>query len=112
MPSHTIRTRPRTFRTMIHPVFALVNQLPFSPGWHDDGTITKARFAIFRGTRGYSSPAWKGSFYSEKLPQKQMLISYAERFGTVEANCKFLQLAAAGCVSESDRRQGAVHPSG
>ena len=36
------------------------------------------------GTSGYSYKEWKGSFYPEKLPAKQMLRYYGERFGAVE----------------------------
>jgi uncharacterized protein YecE (DUF72 family) len=38
------------------------------------------------GTSGYSYPEWKGTFYPEKLPQREMLHYYAERFSTVEIN--------------------------
>jgi uncharacterized protein YecE (DUF72 family) len=41
------------------------------------------------GTSGYSYKEWKGSFYPEKLPAKQMLGFYAERFRTVEINNTF-----------------------
>jgi uncharacterized protein YecE (DUF72 family) len=36
------------------------------------------------GTSGYAYKAWKGSFYPDRLPAKQMLRFYGERFGTVE----------------------------
>ena len=52
---------------------------------------------FFVGTSGYSYPKWKGSFYPEKLPQKQMLRYYAERFAAVEINSSFYRLP-----SESD----------
>ncbi len=41
------------------------------------------------GTSGYSYKEWKGSFYPEKLPAKQMLGFYGERFRTVEINNTF-----------------------
>jgi uncharacterized protein YecE (DUF72 family) len=41
------------------------------------------------GTSGYSYPKWKGNFYPAKLPAKQMLGYYAERFRTVEINNTF-----------------------
>jgi uncharacterized protein YecE (DUF72 family) len=41
------------------------------------------------GTSGYSYKEWKGSFYPAKLPAKQMLGFYAERFRTVEINNTF-----------------------
>jgi uncharacterized protein YecE (DUF72 family) len=47
---------------------------------------------FFVGTSGYSYPKWKGSFYPEKLPQKQMLSYYAERFAAVEINNSFYRM--------------------
>jgi len=44
---------------------------------------------FFVGTSGYSYPEWKGSFYPAKMPAKQMLGFYAERFRTVEINNTF-----------------------
>ena len=32
------------------------------------------------GTSGYNYQEWKGSFYPEDLPDKQMLAFYGERF--------------------------------
>lgn len=50
---------------------------------------------FFVGTSGYSYKEWKGSFYPEKLPQKQMLRYYAERFSTVEVNSTFYRMPKA-----------------
>jgi len=47
---------------------------------------------FFVGTSGYSYPKWKGSFYPQKLPQKQMLRYYAERFHAVELNNTFRRM--------------------
>ena len=44
------------------------------------------------GTSGFSYKEWIGSFYPEKLPAKQMLKYYAERFLTVEANNTFYRM--------------------
>jgi len=44
------------------------------------------------GTSGYSYAAWKGKFYPERLPAKQMLTYYAERFPTVEINNTFYRM--------------------
>ena len=44
------------------------------------------------GTSGYSYKEWKGSFYPEKLPAKEMLRYYAERLSTVEINATFYRL--------------------
>ena len=47
---------------------------------------------FFVGTSGYSYKEWKGSFYPAKLPQKEMLSYYAERFSTVEINNSFYRM--------------------
>src|SRR5262245_53365097 len=47
---------------------------------------------FFVGTSGYSYKEWKGTFYPEKLPQKEMLGYYAQRFSTVEVNNTFYQM--------------------
>jgi len=44
------------------------------------------------GTSGYSYKEWKGTFYPEKLPEKNMLRFYSEHFSTVEINYSFYQL--------------------
>lgn len=41
------------------------------------------------GTSGYSYKEWKGEFYPEKMPAKDMLRFYSERLGTVEINNTF-----------------------
>jgi uncharacterized protein YecE (DUF72 family) len=52
------------------------------------------RMRFYVGTSGYSYPKWKGSFYPAKLPQKEMLSSYAERFTAVEINNSFYRMPA------------------
>jgi uncharacterized protein YecE (DUF72 family) len=47
---------------------------------------------LFVGTSGYSYKEWKGSFYPEDLPHKQMLRYYGERFRTVEINNTFYRM--------------------
>ena len=47
---------------------------------------------IHVGTSGYSYKEWKGSFYPEKIPAKDMLRFYAERLDTVEINATFYRL--------------------
>jgi uncharacterized protein YecE (DUF72 family) len=44
------------------------------------------------GTSGYSYAEWKGTFYPEKMPAKDMLAFYAERFPTVEINNTFYRM--------------------
>ena len=45
--------------------------------------------SLYVGTSGYSYKEWKGSFYPETLPAKDMLVYYSERFRTVELNNTF-----------------------
>ena len=44
------------------------------------------------GTSGYSYKEWKGNFYPEKLPAKDMLSYYATRLKAVELNNTFYRL--------------------
>src|SRR5262249_33275030 len=50
------------------------------------------------GTSGYSYKEWKGSFYPEKFPDKQMLHYYGERFDTVEINNTFYRMPKTAVV--------------
>jgi uncharacterized protein YecE (DUF72 family) len=50
---------------------------------------------IFIGTSGFSYPAWRGSFYPEKLPTTRMLGFYADRLRTVEINNTFYRMPKA-----------------
>jgi uncharacterized protein YecE (DUF72 family) len=47
---------------------------------------------IRAGTSGWSYKEWKGFFYPEKLPAKDMLRYYSERFATVEVNNTFYRM--------------------
>src|ERR1041384_2705616 len=47
---------------------------------------------VITGTSGFSYPAWRGSFYPEKLPQAKMLAFYASRLGAVEINNTFYRM--------------------
>ena len=44
------------------------------------------------GTSGYSYKEWKGTFYPEKLPAKEMLPYYASKLSAVELNNTFYRL--------------------
>lgn len=44
------------------------------------------------GTSGYAYKPWKGTFYPEKLPDKEMLKFYASQLSTVEINYSFYQM--------------------
>jgi uncharacterized protein YecE (DUF72 family) len=48
--------------------------------------------ALYVGTSGYSYKEWKGSFYPEKIPAKDMLRYYSERLSTVEINATFYRM--------------------
>jgi uncharacterized protein YecE (DUF72 family) len=43
----------------------------------------------FVGTSGYQYPAWRGTFYPEKLATAKMLSFYADQFPTTEVNYSF-----------------------
>jgi uncharacterized protein YecE (DUF72 family) len=47
---------------------------------------------LYVGTSGYSYKEWKGSFYPEKIPAKEMLRYYAGRLSTVEINATFYRM--------------------
>lgn len=53
---------------------------------------------FFVGTSGYGYKEWKGTFYPAKLPQKEMLSFYAQRFSTVEVNNTFYRMPSASDV--------------
>ena len=44
------------------------------------------------GTSGYSYKEWKGSFYPQKLADREMLSFYAQQFSTVEINHSFYRM--------------------
>jgi uncharacterized protein YecE (DUF72 family) len=47
---------------------------------------------LYVGTSGYSYKEWKGPFYPEDLPEKQMLHFYGEHFRSVEINNTFYRM--------------------
>lgn len=47
---------------------------------------------LFVGTSGYSYKEWRGSFYPQDLPEKQMLHFYGQQFSTVEINNTFYRM--------------------
>src|SRR5947209_7098274 len=50
------------------------------------------------GTSGYSYKEWKGNFYPEDLPAKEMLSYYAKRLPAVEINNTFYRLPQASMI--------------
>src|SRR5882724_8208893 len=53
---------------------------------------------LYVGTSGYSYKEWKGPFYPEDLPDKQMLRFYGERLRTVEINNTFYRMPKASVL--------------
>ena len=47
---------------------------------------------ILIGTSGFSYDDWRGFFYPEDLPKKEMLAYYAEHFPTVEVNATYYSM--------------------
>ena len=47
---------------------------------------------LYVGTSGYSYKEWKGNFYPEKLPAREMLTYYATQLPAVEINNTFYRL--------------------
>jgi uncharacterized protein YecE (DUF72 family) len=52
------------------------------------------------GTSGYSYKEWKGKFYPEDLPAKEMLPFYAARLGTVEINNTFYRMPSEKMIAD------------
>src|SRR5215217_896292 len=50
------------------------------------------------GTSGYSYKEWKGTFYPDDLPVKQMLGYYGERFRATEINATFYRMPKASVL--------------
>ncbi len=53
---------------------------------------------FYVGTSGYSYKEWKGTFYPQDLPDKQMLHFYGERFRSVEINNTFYRMPKASVL--------------
>ena len=47
---------------------------------------------LWVGTSGYSYKEWRGKFYPQRFPAKEMLRFYASRFAAVEINNSFYRL--------------------
>ena len=59
---------------------------------------------IFVGTSGFSYPAWRGSFYPEDLPAREMLSFYARALPTVEINHTFHRLPTPALLTSWGRQ--------
>ena len=53
---------------------------------------------LYVGTSGYSYKEWKGPFYPDDLPDKEMLRFYGERFRSVEINNTFYRMPKASVL--------------
>jgi uncharacterized protein YecE (DUF72 family) len=47
---------------------------------------------LYLGTSGFKFDDWKGRFYPEKLPDKDWLLYYGERFNALEVNSTYYRL--------------------
>ncbi|MEM7258954.1 MAG: DUF72 domain-containing protein [Pseudomonadota bacterium] len=56
--------------------------------------------ALLAGTSGYSYPAWKGSFYPEKVKTAELLKHYAQQLPTVEINNTFYRFPSEKVVDQ------------
>ena len=54
---------------------------------------------IHTGTSGFAYKEWKGKFYPEKIPAREMLRFYSERLGTVEINNTFYHMPRGSVLS-------------
>src|SRR5215210_8087927 len=54
--------------------------------------------SLYVGTSGYAYKEWKGKFYPEDLPDKEMLRFYGERFRSVEINNTFYRMPKASVL--------------
>ena len=62
---------------------------------------------ILIGTSGFSYEDWRGFFYPEDLPKREMLAYYAEHFPTVEVNATYYRHPGPGDVC-ADGAEGPV----
>src|SRR5213592_3476438 len=59
---------------------------------------TEQQMNLYVGTSGYYYKEWKGTFYPDELPDKQMLRFYGEHFRTVEINNTFYRMPKASVL--------------
>ncbi len=53
---------------------------------------------LYVGTSGFAYKEWKGRFYPQDLPARQMLHYYGRHFGSVEINNTFYRMPAASVL--------------
>jgi uncharacterized protein YecE (DUF72 family) len=69
-------------------------------------TKTKNKKHIYIGTSGWHYQHWKGPFYPEDLPDKDLLSFYSERFDTAEINHSFYQIPEKKTLQKWSRAAG------
>src|SRR5712691_4683081 len=62
------------------------------------GVLIPSTGQLLVGTSGYSYKEWKGSFYPEKIPAKEMLRFYSGQLSTVEINATFYRMPQPGML--------------
>lgn len=65
----------------------------------EDSSLHSSRWV---GTSGFQYPEWKGKFYPEEIPAKQMLSYYSKRFNSTEINYSFRRIPAARTIAAWD----------
>jgi uncharacterized protein YecE (DUF72 family) len=59
---------------------------------------------ILIGTSGFSYDDWRGFFYPQELPKKEMLAYYGEHFPTVEVNASYYSMPHAATFVQMARK--------
>ncbi|MGH2709531.1 MAG: DUF72 domain-containing protein, partial [Actinomycetota bacterium] len=65
------------------------------------------RGTLYVGTSGFAYKEWKGSFYPQDLPERQMLAYYSGRLPSVEINYTFRRLPTESALEGWRRQAGA-----
>jgi len=69
-----------------------------TPRYSQNRVTHERQMNLYVGTSGYSYKEWKGTFYPNALPAKQMLLHYGDRFRTVEINNTFYRMPKASVL--------------
>jgi uncharacterized protein YecE (DUF72 family) len=64
------------------------------------GYVSSSAMRIAVGTSGFSYKEWKGKFYPDDLPAKEMLSFYAARLSTVEINNTFYRMPSEKMIAD------------
>jgi len=77
-------------------------ELPFAPPPASTAPSGCPRLRI--GTSGFSYGDWRGPFYPDRLPDRQMLDYYARHFPAVEINASYYHVPSARSMASLARR--------